>query len=282
MADRRAPRTRAFTLIELLVAITIIVILVAITIGVGASVANSGRKSSTLAALQVLDQTLDKYIEAKGTIPPALAEVPPGKMPSGTFAGRESGFYPVVDGVSDADGTLINSVGLYLETAQEVPGIQDILAGLDQQYLRPFRPTVTTRGSQGQTSVEAQPELLTVFDAWGNPIRMVHPRFDSLITKTQRSVGDPGRGVNVIAPANGFFVTAELPTDTNRRVIIKSVRRNALTKEDYLDDPELVGDSDGGICPSPRPYFYSAGPDGDPSTIEDNIYTTRPRFAEQG
>ena len=31
-----------------------------------------------------------------------------------------------------------------------------------------------------------------------------------------------------------------------------------------------TADSDGGVCPGGQPYFYSAGPDGDPSTVEDN------------
>lgn len=266
----------AFTLVELLIVIGIIMILVALTIGVGSSVAEAGRRRATTAALQVLDQTLDKYIDIQGEIPPALAEVPPNKMPSGGFSGDDAGYYPVVDGVSGADKTPINTVGLYLLEAQDVAGIQDILAGIDQKFVRTYRPMVSERGDAQST--ETQPELLTVFDAWGNPLRMVHPRFDGVILKSPRAVGEEGAGVKVNEPANGFFVPAELPPNPNRQFVIKSVRRNALGEEDYRSNPDLVGDSDGGICPGPRPYFYSAGPDGDPSTTEDNVYTTEPRF----
>jgi hypothetical protein len=40
------------------------------------------------------------------------------------------------------------------------------------------------------------------------------------------------------------------------------------------------GQADEGLCPGNRPYFYSAGPDGDPGTRGDNIYleTARPTY----
>jgi hypothetical protein len=38
-------------------------------------------------------------------------------------------------------------------------------------------------------------------------------------------------------------------------------------------------DADGGLTTN-RPYFYSAGPDGDPSTIEDNVYTVQPQIQQ--
>ena len=37
-------------------------------------------------------------------------------------------------------------------------------------------------------------------------------------------------------------------------------------------------DADGGRPVSGRPYFYSAGADGDPSTLDDNLYNVRPEF----
>lgn len=290
MATQQAARTRAFTLVELLVAIGIVVLLVALTLGVGSSVANAGRKRSTEAALQVLDQTLDRYIEVTGGLPPALVQVPANRLAGGGPLQGQDLYYPLVDGVGQAgaSGTRepINSVGLYLLAAEPVSGIQNIIAGLDQRYVRAYRPVINNRG-QAQ-SAQAQPELLTVFDAWDNPIRMVHPRFDGTVL----GGGDFG-AVNVIRvgdQSDGFFAPGELPLQANRFVAIRQIRRLAPTRADWLTYSETeiannfvngVGDADGGICPAPRPYFYSAGPDGDPATIEDNIYTTRPRFPAQ-
>jgi len=59
------------------------------------------------------------------------------------------------------------------------------------------------------------------------------------------------------------------------------IRRNRLIKVDR-DTPDLVPDSDGGLTSGNRPYFYSAGPDGDPSTLEDNVYSNAPTHADPG
>lgn len=288
MATQRAARTRAFTLVELLVAIGIVVLLVALTLGVGSSVANAGRKRSTEAALQVLDQTLDRYIEVTGGLPPALVEVPPNRLAGGGNPVRPGvrQFFPLIDGVALVDGDLepINSVGLYLVATEGVSGVQDILAGLDQRYFREVELVNEARG-QAQ-SVNPRPRLPTVFDAWGNPIRVVHPRADGEL------VGSPElRPLNVAEGPYSLFVRSEFNDhNPNQAIPWRRVRRLAPTRTDWLTYSEAeiannfvngVGDADGGICPAPRPYFYSAGPDGDPATIEDNIYTTRPRFPAQ-
>lgn len=277
---------RAFTLVELLVVIGIIAILITITLGVAGAVVDGGRKRATEGALRALDQTLDLYIDAKGEIPPALVEVPVG---GGPLTGQ-SLFFPLFDGLGKGNGSefsLINSVGLYLVAARDVTGIQDIIAGLDQKFVQTVRSIGQPDQGQAQ-STQAQIELLSVLDGWGNPIRMVHPRFDGVV----KGSGDLGT-VNLLLwgdNSDGYFAPTELPPPANRYLAFRQVRRVAPDRETWRsysaeDIAENfvggVGDADGGICPSPRPYFYSCGPDGDPATIEDNVYTTTPRFSGQ-
>jgi len=268
---RTSSDRRAFTLVELLVAIGIIVILVALTVGVGTAVANSGRERATEGALQTLDQVLDAYIQAKGGNPPAFVRVDESAIPTSSLvsAGKD-GFFPLFDGYSEDDERAVNTVGLFLIAARSVPTTEDIIAGLDPKFVRRFQP--------GATADALQPEATTIFDAWGNPFRMVHPRFDGEILASSRTTGDPGNAIDIAASSSTYLQGIENRWSGDGQLGLENLRRNALNDADRQQDSTLVGDSDGGICPSPRPYFYSAGPDGDPSTTDDNIYTTRPRF----
>lgn len=267
----RRPARPAFTLVELLVVIGIIVVLVALTIGVGATVANSGRQRATEGALQALDQVLDTYLQSQGSVP-AFVQIGQAGVPDNGLVGSNlDGFYPLFDGFSEDDEQAVNTVGLFLiEARRSVPATEDIVASLDTKFVRLFQP--------GPSADAIQPEALTVFDAWGNPFRMVHPRFDGEILDADRAVGDAGRAIDLGSSNSPFLQGAETFFKSNGQLGLERLRRNALRDADYQQNPELVGDSDGGICPSPRPYFYSAGPDGDPSTTDDNVYSTRPRF----
>ncbi len=268
--SRNAAR-RAFTLVELLVVVGVIVVLVALTIGVGATVANSGKQRATEGALQALDQVLDTYIQAQGSVPAFVRIGEAGLPDSSPIGPGQDGFYPLFDGLSEDDDQAVNTVGLFLvEARRSVPATEDIVSALDAKFVRRFQP--------GPAAAAIQPEALTVFDAWGNPFRMVHPRFDGVIVDGTRAVGDAGDGIDLASSDSAFLQGRETVYLSTGQLGLERLRRNALQEADYLQNPGLVGDSDGGICPSPRPYFYSSGPDGDPSTIDDNVYTTRPRF----
>ncbi len=284
--------TRGFTLLEILVVISIIALLVGITAMVGTAVIDSGKKKSTQGIIQSLDQALGAYVDQKGDIPPALVEVPFANLPESIKSDLVDGsaFYPAIDGQGmenlAGDLELVNSVALFIQSASIVPATQDIINGINPKYVQNF-----------SANEEMQPFLLTVFDAWGNPIRYVHPKFDGIIERERRSLADAGEPVNLVNPNKPFFVAGALPEDAVTRVRMKFVRRNRLVDADFgdaglsgggglnpsaLSDYDLIPDSDGGLTIGNKPYFYSAGPDGNPATIEDNIYTITPQHVDPG
>ncbi|MGV6813454.1 MAG: type II secretion system protein [Phycisphaerales bacterium] len=285
-------RRAGFTLLEILVVISIIALLVGISAMVGTAVINSGKNKSTQGILQSLDEALAAYMDQKGDIPPALVEVPYAKLPSAIKAqmpGSVSAFYPAIDGrgmenLAD-ELTMVNSVALFIQSASVVPASQEVINSISPKYVQNYSADETV-----------QPFLLTVFDAWGNPIRYVHPKFDGIIERERRTLADAGEPVNIVNPNKPFFVAGALPEDSTTRVRMKFVRRNRLVDADFgdaglsggttqpsaLSDYDLLPDSDGGLTIGNRPYFYSAGPDGNPATLDDNIYTITPQHVDPG
>ncbi|GAB4385765.1 MAG: hypothetical protein Kow0022_12880 [Phycisphaerales bacterium] len=251
---------RAFTLIELLVVIGIISILIAVSVVVGKRVAGTGKAMVTADTIRVLDAAVGEYVNRIGRLP-ALAERVE------TTAGPALNVFPVIDGVDTVSGKLINSIGLFIHQAEETGGVGSAIAQIDEKFVRLM--DVDGPGPQ--------PGLTTVVDGWDRPIRYVHPAFDGTWTNEDpRPTGQAGSPVDLSAPGS------PIKDQTLRNdLAITMVRRNFLTDKDRETSPTLVGDSDGGICPTPNPYFYSAGEDGDPSTLDDNVYTTKPRTAVQ-
>lgn len=264
--------SRAFTLLEMLVVIGIIGILIAITLVVGNVVTSGARQRLTLDTIRVLDTTVESYLKTKGDMPdPWIAEkVLPGRSTTSTKA------IPVADArnMSDMDSALtpggnqmINSVGLFIFQAQQVPEAKAALSNLS--------PKVTRQSSFkiGGTDLT----LTTVFDAWGQPIRYVHPAFQGAWSGNRAIVG---AGPNPVMPttvdATQFPGLAGAPTGTTWLPIL--MRRNNMATSAMPTTAQDHADSDGGRCTGGRPYFYSSGPDGDPSTTADNIYSTLPAF----
>jgi type II secretory pathway pseudopilin PulG len=288
-------RVVGFTLVELTMVVSIIALLTAITIGVGASMADSGRKRATVGVIQVLDKALDDYINTTGGIPPALVRINSEDLNNeveGIVGADNDAYYPAIDGVLnelvmnlDMDAPerhyVVNSVGLFIASAAQGIDIESLLSSVDNGFVKIH-----------EVDGDLQPELLTVFDAWGNPIRYVHPKFDGVIEDStgpgdRRVLGDAGDFIDVFdtTPAGpGFFTAAYLPVNLSQ-IPFREVRRNKILQIDQVEAESATGirnaveaDSDGGTCATQRPYFYSCGPDGDPSTVDDNIYTIQPNF----
>jgi len=285
---------RAFSLIELIVVISIIALLSAITIGVGASMADAGRQRATEGVLNVLDQTLINYIDSSGSLPPALVKIEPASLNEEVrdiVGDGKPAYYPVVDGrfdvaIPDTDPERhyeINTIGLYLKSIESGVDLDGLLSQIDNKFIKTH-----------DLPDDLQPGMLTIFDAWGNPIRYVHPKFDGIIEDStgpfdRRELGEPGEFLDILDSTDGgpgFFTAEHLPSDRSELPFdATGIRRNRILlidqEEAKLDpglDSPVETDSDGGSCPAQRPYFYSAGPDGDPATIEDNVYTTMPTF----
>ena len=95
-------RLFGFTLIELTMVVSIIALLAAITIGIGASMADSGRKRATEGVLQALDQALDDYINTTGGVPPALVRITSENLNDeveSIVGANNDAYYPAIDGV---------------------------------------------------------------------------------------------------------------------------------------------------------------------------------------
>ena len=227
---------RGFTLMELLVVIGIIAVLAAIVLVAGGKVLASGKKNATQDVLRMLDTALEAYISAKGGLPAATVNT------AIDAAGARVRRVPV------ADITSINSAGLFVLQAADVPSAKAQIDGLPQKFLR--------SAVLGTFDVNANRQLITPVDAWGRNIRFVMPGFDGVVSDAT----NPAQGAPLDASRFPQRKTSEqwaMPT---------LLRTNAAG----------TANSDGGVCVGKRPYFYSAGEDGDPSTIEDNVYTTIP------
>ncbi|MEQ8318001.1 MAG: prepilin-type N-terminal cleavage/methylation domain-containing protein [Phycisphaerales bacterium] len=238
-----ASERRGFTLIELLIVILIISVLIAVGLAVGTRVIAGGKTSQTRDLLKTLDNVLNSYEQATDRSPPASIVDP--RLAEGTVTGTII-YFPVADAVDESTGVPINSVGLFLAEARRVAGVSNLLEGLDTRNFREFAYTASPDPAPGAT----EPLLPTVLDAWGNPIRFVHPAFHGVRRSAEAVVDVLGP---VPSPGTAYF-----PTDIRR-------------------DPAM-SDGDGGLTTNSRPYFYSAGPDGDPSTIEDNVYLVEPKI----
>jgi type II secretory pathway pseudopilin PulG len=251
--------------VELLVVIGIIAVLVGITFAVGRTVISGGKKQQTQDVLRALEAALQTYLDENDNPPPMVysfdTTVPAPK------------YFLMIDGraADQPKGPMVNSVGLFLAEAERYPKVKQILDGLPSERIKVF--DIDGSGPQ--------PPMRTVFDAWDNPIRFVHPDLDGKI------YGDGSTTAQPVQPTD----STRLYTLPNGATFpIQRVRRN------HTDDVTPAGqspetDSDGGIATSNRPYFYSAGEDAkvgyQRSGAEwldfnaDNVYVTQPKLPKK-
>ena len=243
-------------------------------------------------ALKIADQALNSYVQEKGAIPPPIFEDPRDK--------QRTRLIPVADArnmSSPSNKEMINSCGLFIYQAQQDAGLTGLFAGVDAKILRRFDPDRTdgayTDDNMNQMSntpepsdFSDQPKIPTLMDGFGRPIRYVHPAFGGLITGPSRiNPGQPRDGLAMNAP--GMFPdwlrnAASNPSGQYTSFSYATIRRTAeaIPTAAGNPNPEFKADSDGGRPVGNRPYFYSAGEDEDPSTIDDNVYAggSKPEF----
>jgi type II secretory pathway pseudopilin PulG len=261
----RPPARRAFSVVELLIVVGIIGLLVGLTLFVGKSVLGNTKQKVTQDILQTLDAALTDYISNR-------QDQPPG--PVYTKDGTPRQYFPMADAVNPDildprtnEPTLINSIGMFLVEARKVPSTAKILDSIPSQYVKVYDPDGSGAGSQ--------PELVTVFDGWGRPIRYVHPLFQG-VTASSTPTTDFGNPTSAV-PAPPWNIA--------------NIRRtNSIP---VTATPPPAPDADGGMCVGNRPYFYSAGEDGYVGVQKDaankvfkdynkdNIYSMPPNFTDK-
>lgn len=279
--DSPAAARHAFTLIELLVVIGIIALLISIVTVVGGRVIAGSKSTLAQDTIKAMDLVYAGYLADNDLRPdPGVADP---RDPLYTI--------PIVDGrnMSSSDREIVNSIGLFIyQMEREGQPVQAALTGLNQRLVTfyaedPNAPAPPASGAPTTPVVPELPQLRTVLDPWGRPLRYVHPSysgslFDASFNATERRGNyavdpDPSR------PFDARIILTEIPQN---RLTIQQIRRNG--GEQGAGDPSGNSDpdSDGGICPKYGgvAYFYSAGPDGDPSTRQDNVYVeaNRPIF----
>lgn len=251
---------RAFTLMELMVVVLIIAVLVAIVLGVASGVTNSGRRTLTADTIRVLELSLEDYSSVNGARPSPFLIDP--RIDLTNIGNAQVPVFPVADARdfgAPGDHLIINSAGMLVEQLRDVSSAYDSIAtSLDSKSLRQYSPSRLLANQN--TEDLRHPLLPTPFDAWGNPIRYVHPTFDGLLYSD---------GVEAINIEDDLGLTP--PGPYNTMWAMNRIRRNARATGTFVNNNfEALGDSDGGLCDGEHPYFYSAGPDGKVGYVIEN------------
>lgn len=276
----RSAARSAFTLLELLIVLIIIVILIGITLAVGSSALTTSREAQTRGVIRSLDQLLDS----------TLADLQGGQLPTTVVHPSDDRFViPVADARNFSSPAprpagpehpdIINTAGLFLYQAEQIAGSRDAITGLNLPTLERYFTGGSEDDDIGPGSGRP-PGLITPIDAWGRPIRFVHPAFAGDL-----GIGATGQRQSTIAIADWL---GQPPTGV--RYVIDTIRRKIIRD---INSDEGANDADGGVPINQRPYFYSSGKsgltgygfDGSGSITSlntnynlDNVYTEAPAF----
>lgn len=268
------PRHGAFTLIEVLVVLGIIAILASISLVVANKVTEAGRERLTSDLIKTLDTAAQSYIGQAGKIP-------------ATYTDEKGNEFALIDARGSTGSVGSNqtsatdlaepSLQLFMLSASKLTSVDDAVKGIDKKYIERKVVTAPCFGSSNNSPVDKNGtaiEALVIKDPWGEPIRFVHPAYHG-----GYGIGYQFQSDGSLAAASNRTATSELQRKLKQstggdRVV--NFRRSARPTGSTTDGS--VGDADEGLCAGTMPYFYSAGPDKDPGTVKDNVYTHKPSY----
>ena len=257
-----------FTLVEILVVLGIIAVLVSLAMVVGSKVTQGGRTRATADVIRVLDESRGAWeLNADQSLPASLfVEDKTGNKPK-TYE------FPLIDARIDAkdySAAPWPSAIYYTALVMQAASVKPIFAEIDPTFAKPTTaPLPDPKSGQSQSWALRG---LDMRDAWGRPMRIVHPTYHG-------GYGD------YWDPTTNSLLTNREPIDLlleqgSRLKLPLTFRRSwrPFRANDPARRATWVGDADEGMCVGNTPYFYSAGADGDPGNRKSNVYSTRPRF----
>lgn len=255
MSREQSNRRHAFTLIELLVVIGIIAVLAGIGLAVGVAVTQGSRASATKNTIQ----TLETYLSDLN----ASVDENRSYKAFETVVGATTYKLPVLDGREEGDGADKDADKAFASGARFIAAGDTFLGdsaerwgGFDSDQVREY--TLIDTGGETVRGFE-------ITDQWGNPIRAVHPSYDG-------GFGDFMQADGSINSSRSALVNVEVMDDSGSNDIDFRRSFRPFDAPTRQSNPNLIGDADEGVCSNETMYFYSAGPDGDPGTRDDNVY----------
>lgn len=257
---RRAGGARAFSLVEMLVVIGIIGILVSLAVVTGSKVIAGGKARATADVIRVLDESRSAWQLNWDKAIPEFLEI--------ENAGGQPQYFPLLDARPDGakpDSQALPSLTYYTALVMQDPMIAPIFEQLDSRFVRPSAAPIPD--DDGDT-VDWAVRALEISDAWGRPIRFVHPAFHGGYGEYWDAESE--------SIASRDLLTVSLPGMQSLPPFRRSYR--PFEEDATGRKASWVGDADEGMCTGNTPYFYSPGDDGDPGTRHDNVYSTEPRF----
>lgn len=223
-----------------LLELLVVIGIIAILIGIVVAVGSSVTASSKSSLAKDTMRVLDSVLSAYES---SAQGIPP---PFVNQPGNTTTTQVIVDSrTSDTEG--VDSLAWFLYQCSGQSSADKGIASIPSRYIQPGIP-----GSANALPTSNAPVFNTVIDPWGRAYRYVHPALDGVLENVATE--------DLIGPAPR--------TPTSRTYSITTINRVATG----------TPNSDGGTSPDSRPYFYSSGPDGDPSTREDNVYLIPPTF----
>lgn len=258
------PRRAAFTLVEMLVVIGIIAVLVAMAVVVGTKVVEGGKSRATQNVVRVLDESLGAWTLNADSPLPSYATV--------AFSTTQNLRFPLLDGRpknAAFDAPAYPGLTNYTAMAMNDASIRAVFEQLDSAFVSPTAvPGWRTSSQQYETWAEPAVEIK---DAWGRPMRIVHPAYHG-------GHGDFWDDENDRMETRLVLQQVSIPGVGGRIQILDFRRSYRPFADNAARRISWVGDADEGMCVGGTPYFYSAGEDGDPGARRDNVYSTVPRF----